>query len=73
MLLLTKGRFIGLILLLLLSSNGVLTLPDTETDTETDQKWVVMGVHTAQRQKTTQIPIGFCVPVLSFCLGLGLW
>ena len=73
MFLLTKGRFIRLILLILLSSNSVFPLPNTETDTKTDQKWVVMGVHTAQRQKTTQIPIGFCVPVLSFCLGLGLW
>ena len=30
------------------------------------------GVHTAQRQMTTQIPIGFCVLVIGICLGLGL-
>ena len=29
-------------------------------------------VHTAQRQMTTQIPIGFCVLVLGRSLGLGL-
>ena len=30
------------------------------------------GVHTVQRPTTPQIPIGFCVLVMSTCLGLSL-
>ena len=42
------------------NSNDVFTLPKTEAD----KKWAVKncgGVHTAQRQTSTQIPIGSCV------------
>ena len=63
--------------------NGLLTLPDTETNTEADKKnglyrfvWkcsyctktvalgctgLCWGIHTAQRERTTRIPIGFCI------------
>ena len=45
-------------------TNGAFTLPDIETDKETDKKMasteLCRGVCTAQRQTPTQIPIGFC-------------
>ena len=43
----------------------------TETEAETDKKMGCIGlcggVHTAQRQMTTLISIGFCVHVLGIC------
>ena len=42
---------------------GVFTLPNTESETETDKKMGCIelcgDVHTAQRQTLTEIPIGF--------------
>ena len=55
-------------------ANDVFTLYHTETNTKKDKKWVGYdGVEDgAQRQMTTEIPIGFCVLVLGICLGLGI-
>ena len=54
--------------------NGVFTLPDKDTETETDKKRgcteLCGGVHTAQKQMTTQIPIVVCVLGISLRHGL---
>ena len=55
-----------------LNSDGVFTLPDTEKDENMAFIGLYGGVHTAQRQITTQIPIAFCLLVIGICLGLGL-
>ena len=53
--------------------DGEFTLPDTETDIDTNRKMDVHCVHSTQRQMPTQIPIGFCIYFisLSLCLGIG--
>ena len=55
------------------SCYGLLTLTVAETKTEADKKMGSIGlcevIHTAQRLRTTQIPVGICILVigLSHC------
>ena len=54
---------------------GVFTLPDTETDTETDKMACTVmcgGLHTAQIQTPIQILIGFCTHFIGICVSLCL-
>ena len=50
---------------------GVFTLADTETQTETDEKWLVWncveGFILLKRQRPMQISIGFCTHFIDAC------
>ena len=56
-------------------TNGVFTLGETDTETDTDKIWLVhncVQVFVLLRDRLMQISIRFCAHFISICISLGL-